>query len=273
MIPDIYRPSPQYPTYPPYHTGLYLEDYFYEWSKGKTFKREYIPIFWTTLYCDNHMISIQNILDRLPQDREYFTICQHDDAPKERLPRGTKVFASGGRNLVPNMVQLPSICSKIPNPILNKPRDIFASFIGVHTHPIRNKMMNVISNYADYHAKMIITHEDRIQNFNTFKDITERSKFTLCPRGYGRSSLRLYECMQLGSVPVYISDYHYLPFTDELDWSKFCVLVNENQLPNIDTILRSIDDDQYESMKKYAQQIYDKYFTLLGVCEQIEKRI
>ena len=26
-----FRPSPKYPTYPPYHEGLYLEDYFFNW--------------------------------------------------------------------------------------------------------------------------------------------------------------------------------------------------------------------------------------------------
>jgi hypothetical protein len=26
-----FRPSPKYPVYPPYHEGLYLEDYFFEW--------------------------------------------------------------------------------------------------------------------------------------------------------------------------------------------------------------------------------------------------
>ena len=26
-----FRPSPKYPTYPPYHEGLYLEDYFFDW--------------------------------------------------------------------------------------------------------------------------------------------------------------------------------------------------------------------------------------------------
>ena len=32
------------------------------------------------------------------------------------------------------------------------------------------------------------------------------SLFSLCPRGYGPTSFRLYESIQLGSIPVYIAE-------------------------------------------------------------------
>ena len=54
--------------------------------------------------------------------------------------------------------------------------------------------------------------------------------------GYGKSSFRLYEILQLGSVPVYISDIHYLPWMDELDWNDFCVPVNADEIEEIDEI-------------------------------------
>lgn len=274
QIPDLLRPAPKYPVYPPYHEGLYLEDYFYEWSKGKKFNREYLPIFWTSLYCNNEPINIQNILDRFPRDGKYFTVCQHDDAPLQRLPPDTKVFSSGAHRNDPTLIPLPYICSLIKSPDLYKQRNIFCSFVGSVTNNIRTSMIEKLKNNSKYY----IQHQNwtpsvPIENFKKFKDVTERSVFALCPRGYGKSSFRLYECMQLGSVPVYISDVHYLPWSDELDWSKLAILLSEKDIDNIDQILSSIPEGHINTIKNYTKKVYNEYFTLEAVCKQIEKRL
>ena len=112
-----------------------------------------------------------------------------------------------------------------------------------------------------------------MENFLKFKDITERSVFCLCPRGYGKSSFRLYEAMQLGSVPVYISDNHYLPWTDELDWTKLAILIKDKDLSDIDNILSTITLEQINTIRNYTRKVYNQYFTLEAVCNQIERRI
>lgn len=274
MIPDVLRPSPKYPTYPPYHEGLYLEDYFYEWSKGKSFNRTYLPIFWTTLYCDQHQINIQNILNRLDPNGKYFTVCQHDDAPRERLPKDTIIFSSGGHFYDKPLIPLPSICSKIKNPNLSKKRDIFCSFVGSSTHEIRNKMCSLLKDNPEYSLNIDSWKASvPAERFELFKDITERSEFCLCPRGYGRSSCRLYESMQLGSIPVYISDSHYLPWSDELNWDNYCIIVKDTEIDNIDEILRSVSQERKNTIRHNIKKHYDAYFSLTGVCENIEKRV
>jgi xylogalacturonan beta-1,3-xylosyltransferase len=80
------------------------------------------------------------------------------------------------------------------------------------------------------------------QTTTVIPDVTASSRFTLCPRGYDKATYRLYEAMQLGSVPVYISDHHVLPLADELDWEEFCVIVDAGQVSNIDRILTRITD-------------------------------
>lgn len=111
------------------------------------------------------------------------------------------------------------------------------------------------------------------RNLMLFKTFTAKSKFTLCPRGYGKTSFRLYEAMQLGSVPVYISDEHYLPWIDELDWNEFCVLIKPNQIEQLKEILMSYSDEKINKMVKTAQELYHEYFSLDGVCSQIVSRL
>lgn len=46
----------------------------------------------------------------------------------------------------------------------------------------------------------------KARNEDTFA-VIERSNFTLAPRGHGSSSFRMYEALQLGSIPIYIWQY------------------------------------------------------------------
>lgn len=274
IIPDCYRPSPKYPTYPPYHKGLYLEDYFYNFSQGKTFSRTYIPIFWTTMYCDNVGIPIQPILNRLDKNGKYFIVCQHDDAPRETLPPDTLIFSSGGHYDDKPLIPLPSICSPIENPNKNRNRDIFCSFVGSITHNIRTNIINTLSNNQKY----VLSYNNwtpsvPMEKFYYFKDITERSVFSLCPRGYGKSSNRMYESMQLGSIPVYVSDKHFLPWQDELDWSNLIIIIKDSEIEKIDDILTAIPQSQIDRMREYTSTIYNKYFSLEGVCNNIYNRV
>jgi hypothetical protein len=106
-----------------------------------------------------------------------------------------------------------------------------------------------------------------------FVELMCRSVFALCPRGYGRTSYRMYEAMQLGCIPVYIYDEPWLPYTDELDWRQFAVLVPLDQAPRLHDILSSIPADQIAAMQRRIGEIYDTYFTLPGVLRQMLRRM
>ena len=276
---DNLRPNPTYPTYPPYHTGDYIEDYFYKWvyNKSEELSRDYIAISWTTLYCENKDPGIQAFLNNLDNTKKYFTICQHDDATKHKLPDDTLIFSlSRSRTdnpYIKNSVPTPLICSKIPSPPIAQ-KDIFASFVGSITHPIRYKLYESCKNHSDFYFSgqgwSPVVSKNRMDEF---LNISNRSKFTLCPRGYGNTSFRLYECMQLNSVPVYISNDFYLPWSDELNWNEFCIIINESEIQNIGDILHNITDDQYNRMQTKIKEIYNAYFSLDGVCDNILKRI
>lgn len=273
-----FTPTPNYPVYPPYHTGLYLEDYFIDFINKNQIKteRQFIKIGWTSYYNNGCNIpQLQNYLDTLTKNKKYYVVCQHDDAPRERLPEDTLVFSAGGNFKGNGVIPIPLICSpllNIPNAVSLENKDIFCSFVGSDTHRIRRKL------YEKYNSKYFFqqsawnpTISD--EQLNNFIHITSRSKFALCPRGYGASSFRLYETMQIGCVPIYISDEHYLPWSDEINWNSICILIKEHEIDDLDNILKNIDDITYNNMLYNIKQIYNKYFTLEGVCNNILKRL
>jgi hypothetical protein len=284
MMNDKFRPKSISPTYPPYHQGEYLEEYFYKrWNEEHiSSNREYIDIFWTNIFCNSMFAgqqyqNIQEHLDEvLEENQSYFTVCQFDDGPFEKFPEDTLIFSAGGNREGDNIIPIPLICSPIPKKLIsNKEKTIFASFVGSrNTHPIRMDMCNYLEGKNGYTISAgNWSTTVPMDNFKKFVDITCSSKFALAPRGYGKQSFRLYEILQLGTVPVYISDIHYLPWTDELDWNDFCVPVNEDEIDEIDDILKSISDVEYNKLLENGKKIYSKYFSLEGMFQNIIKRL
>lgn len=281
---DNFRQKALYPTYPPYHKGEYLEEYFYKRWNEENIKsdREYIDIFWTNLfnnqvYLGNYYPKVQDEMDNnLNKEHKYFTVCQFDDGPLEKFPENTLIFSAGGNREGDNIIPIPLICSQIPKELIpQKEKTIFASFVGSRdTHPIRMDMCKHLSGKDGYEISAgNWSSSVPMENFNNFIDITCSSKFSFAPRGYGKSSFRLYEIMQLGSVPVYVSNEHYLPWMDELDWNDFCVPVNEDEIEEIDSILKSISDVEYNKLLENGKKVYEEYFTLEGMFKNIIKRI
>jgi hypothetical protein len=277
------------PPYPPYHEGRDLEghfiDFFFAHKKhfddtGHTF----IPVRWTAIYNHHRHLAkgLQEELDRLDPRGKYFTVSQHVDAPRERLPASTLNFSAGGN--APDTVPIPLICSAIKDAPMRE-KDIFCSFVGsvparvggncTLAHDLRNRMLEVLSGRPGYllEAKQwtAMVEKDRLDRFI---DITSRSEFTLCPRGYGATSFRLYEAMQLRSVPVYIfTDRPFLPFASDVDWSRLCVLLDFKDIGDLDAILKSVTAERRAEMLAYTKEIYPQFFTLEGMCANILKHL
>ena len=270
-----WRPSPEYPTYPSYHEGAYLEDSFYEYFKESNIasNRFYIPVFWTTCYCDNKIQGLQEAISRLNPNMKYFTVAQHDDAIRESLPPDTICFNAGGNG---GGIPIPLVCSPIKDDIKPKhsTRDIFCSFVGSTTHPIRSAIFESLKgNDRYFFSNRIWTPSVPQEDLERFLDIASRSVFSLCPRGYGRSSFRLYEVMQLGSIPVFVYDEKWTPFEDEIDWNEFSVLVRSSDIHRIDEILSSYSESKIEQMQNNLYKYWKENFTMESIFKKITNRI
>lgn len=276
---DELKPTAKFPVYPPYHTGYYLEEYFYhKWlDAGITSERKYIDIFWTNLWLNNHHVGdeipdIQSIIDeKLDPNGKYFTITEPHENIK--LPKDTLVFNSGSNREAYKSISVPLVCSMIPD-VTEKPKDIFCSFVGARTHELREQLFETYKNDSDFvFSQCEWSAKVSQERWELFKDITSRSKFVLCPRGTGRTSWRLYEAMQLGAIPVYVSDEYMLPWDDILNWKEFCVLISEKEIPDLKEILLEISDKKYDEMQKFIKSIYNNCFSLDGVFVNIVVRL
>ena len=76
------------------------------------------------------------------------------------------------------------------------------------------------------------------------------STFCLCPRGWSPWTLRAYQALMVGCIPVIIADEIEFPYENSFDWRQVSIKIPEKRhLETID-ILRSIPDDVVERKRK-----------------------
>lgn len=90
-----------------------------------------------------------------------------------------------------------------------------------------------------------------------YLSLMARSRFCLCPRGFGSSSIRLFEAMRAGRVPIIISDAWIE--TPGISWNEFSIRVPEAQLHTIRQICESRVGET-DRMGALARRVYEQHF-------------
>lgn len=273
-VPEQFRPHINV-DYPP-NNRLIFEEWFYEVTKSVhdsvpiAFKyviennREYLPIFWTSYYVNHNygndkrkLKELQDYIDNLDKSKKYFTIVQYDDGILNDLTGlDIKIFGMGGGKY------------DYPLPLISKPhpysfttqRDVFCNFMGALTHPIRHRVLQVANKYGYLTSTKQMPIQEYCFNLS-------RSVFTLAPRGYGVTSFRLAEAIQYGSIPVYLSDAPMIPHNLGFDYG---VIIEPDQIPSIDRILKSVDVAKKQAM---LPDVYNELFTYEGCKNLLLKHI
>jgi hypothetical protein len=144
-------------------------------------------------------------------------------------------------------------------------KNMLFSFMGAKfTHKIRETLINLYP-HCCFDTVQWGRNNNDLTFRNTYVKTIKSSKFSLCPRGVGKTSYRLYESMMLGTVPVIISDNWKPPLNYLLNWDEFSVTIKENQLNNITDILSTYSDETIIKMSKKAQEVYFKYFNNINM--------
>lgn len=256
--PEIFRERIKV-EYPPNNKSIFEEWFFDNLTCDvKKASRIYLPIFFTSFYVnhaygkDHEAINqLQSFIASLDKSKKYFTILQYDDGILNDISRlDIKVFGSGG-----GRIDFPIPLVTMPHPYtFDYRRDIFCSFSGGMTHPIRKEIVRRYSHQYTIPKKPLPIQD--------YCGLMARSKFALCPRGYGKTSFRICEALQYGAVPVYISDEFIIP--GNRDFNECGVLIHSNEIRNIDRILKAITPEELEAKQEAGKVIYREMFSYEG---------
>ena len=75
---------------------------------------------------------------------------------------------------------------------------------------------------------------DAVREF--FQNIYD-SDYVVCLRGYGNWSVRLYETLASGRIPIFVDTDCVLPFDFAVDWKKYCVWIDKKDVSRIARIV------------------------------------
>jgi hypothetical protein len=153
-----------------------------------------------------------------------------------------------------------------PRPILEC--DFKVGFHGCsRTHDCRPKLRAILDRvapcyYCDNNQSWWGFSPDQQRFFRvSYLRLLENTKFILCPRGKGLNSIRFFESLRLGRIPVFLSDDAKLPLENIIDYNQFIVRVPEADAERADEYIQawSSSHDLVQASAR-ASQVSRQYF-------------
>jgi len=208
------------------------------------------------------------------QQHNNFTICQHDSYMDLQLYfkhfNITKVFSPlhDTANAIDGIEIIPIPFTSNFN-FDQTTKDILFSFVGTYTsHTIREKMKNRIIGENIIYRNSYHIDDNTFGNINSkekeeieYRNILQRSRYSLCPRGSSPSSVRFWESLQAGAIPILISDNWMLP---DWDWSNTIIHIKETDFDkmtykDIKALLDNITPINEQQMRANCIHAYSSF--------------
>lgn len=86
--------------------------------------------------------------------------------------------------------------------------------------------------------------------------------YNLCLRGKGNHSVRLYEVLAAGRIPLFLNTRCVLPFEKEIDWRQLMVWVEDHDRPQIgDALVRfheQITDEAFRDRQRQCRELWEQ---------------
>ena len=255
---------------------------YYEKNIINYFKDNYDIYFYWGFSSD--LGTLLDLIKNNVSNKKYliFFVNDYNDVIIDNIPDNFIIFRSGMYKSMKkyNEYVLPIIyCNNInyslvyyiePVEKTSKPKVCFSG--GSHTYYLRETWLNYLisstildCNIVDKGCFRGGTTYELIDNYKT-------SEFCFCPRGSGNFSIRFYETLYYGRIPVLIDTDILLPFANQIEWEKYIVISN-----NIEELPEKIYDfwlnnDIYQ-LQIECKNLYTKYFTNENIAKHINNEI
>lgn len=98
--------------------------------------------------------------------------------------------------------------------------------------------------------------DDSVEEYNR---VLSDSVFALCPAGAGRNTIRLWEAMAVGAIPVLVDEPPLFPEGGSLpliDWGKIVLQFSPEDIPNLPLLLRRIPQQEILNRQQRAMAAY-----------------
>lgn len=99
-----------------------------------------------------------------------------------------------------------------------------------------------------------------------FYDNIRESDYVLCVRGAGNFSVRFYETLAMGRIPVYINTHGALPMENQINWKNHVVWVEKSEInyigKKIEEFHHNIDSNSFQDLLVNNRKLWQEKLTL-----------
>lgn len=104
------------------------------------------------------------------------------------------------------------------------------------------------------------TEEQKNKTTVEFFENIECNPYTFCLRGAGNFSVRFYETLAMGRIPLVVDTDFRLPFKQNINWSKHCVMAKEDKIvENLMEFHQKISPEDFELMQKGNRKLWQTH--------------
>lgn len=132
----------------------------------------------------------------------------------------------------------------------------------------------IVRNFFSSHKKTIRIDVERVRK--EFLDNITKNDLALAVRGDGNASMRFYEALSLGRIPVVFDTDEIFPLEDIINYHDFCLFIPLGDMHRADALIRKYYDEmsseEFLRKQKLTREIFEKYLRVDKFYELIFSR-
>ena len=126
----------------------------------------------------------------------------------------------------------------------------------------------------DYRAGAISLSEREKTTLEYYTNIIE-SDYIFCMRGTGNFSVRFYETLMMGKIPIFVNTDCLLPFEDYINWKDHVVWIEWEERDNIVEIVTNfhskLSNEQFIDLQNKNRKLWKETLSVKGMLKIISK--
>lgn len=126
--------------------------------------------------------------------------------------------------------------------------------------PIRKKTLAMFRKDNRFQTNYVEHEHFSAGTRDMYKKNIQHSHFTICDRGNGNFTMRMWHVLSLGRIPILVEDDMIFPFYDEIDWNKICIRA-QNPQELAEKTFTFYHTYKMEQVQALCWETYQQYFS------------
>ena len=127
---------------------------------------------------------------------------------------------------------------------------------GFYNH-VREKIKGKFSHLSEERQEILVENA-RAKMKKNFHEILQRNIFSFCPRGRGNYSIRFYETLREGRIPVMVDTDQVLPCEDIIDWDDTIIFAKTTD-EAIEKMHDWVENRDLIEVQKRCREVWETY--------------